>query len=112
MGRGAWEIATRWDYLNLNDGPIKGGVVDGCEVALNWYLNPNVKIQFEYMDNNRFHLNPAGTPVGKTDGVVQGFGTRLQAELLMTDARLARRTSEDLSLARRADMAREGVHGR
>ena len=78
VGRGAWEIAARYDYLNLNDGPIRGGVVDGCEIALNWYLNPAVKIQFEYTDNNRYHLNPAGTPVGKTDGVVQGFGTRLQ----------------------------------
>ena len=77
MGRGAWEIASRWNYLNLNDGPIQGGVIDGCEVALNWYLNPNVKLTFEYMTNNRYHLNPAGTPVGSTDGVVQGFGTQL-----------------------------------
>jgi phosphate-selective porin OprO/OprP len=77
VGRGAWEAAVRWNYLNLNDGPIQGGVVDGVEVGLNWYLNPNLKIQFEYMTNNRFHLNPAGTPVGTTDGVVQGFGTRV-----------------------------------
>ena len=53
-------------------------MVAGTEVALNWYLNPMVKIQFEYMTNNRWDLNPKSTPVGKTDGVVQGFGTRLQ----------------------------------
>jgi phosphate-selective porin OprO/OprP len=77
-GRGAWEVACRYNYLNLNDGPIQGGIIDGVEVALNWYLNPNVKIQFEYADNNRWRMNPAGTPVGKTDGVVQSFGTRVQ----------------------------------
>jgi phosphate-selective porin OprO/OprP len=78
VGRGAWEVACRFDYLNLNDGPIQGGVIDGCEVGLNWYLNTNVKIQFEYHDNNRFHLNQQGTPVGKADGTVQGFATRVQ----------------------------------
>src|SRR5262249_14559605 len=25
FGPGAWELAARWSYLNLNDGPIRGG---------------------------------------------------------------------------------------
>ena len=73
MGRGAWEIAARYNYLNLNDGPIHGGVVNGTEVALNWYLNPAVKIQFEYETSNRWDLK-----AGQLPSTVQSFGTRLQ----------------------------------
>ena len=73
LGRGAWEVAARYNYLNLNDGPIRGGVVGGTELALNWYLNPAVKVQFEYMTNNRWDLKKGLAP-----GDVQGFGTRVQ----------------------------------
>jgi phosphate-selective porin OprO/OprP len=80
MGRGAVEVAARYNYLNLNDKQIQGGVVEGLEFGVNWYLNPNVKINFEYMTNNRYHLGgaPFFTPQGSQDGVVQGFGTRVQ----------------------------------
>ncbi len=80
MGRGAVELAARYNYLNLNDKQIQGGVVEGLELGVNWYLNPNVKINFEYMTNNRYHLGgaPFFTPQGSQDGVVQGFGTRVQ----------------------------------
>jgi phosphate-selective porin OprO/OprP len=73
VGRGAWEIAARYSYLNLNDGPVMGGVMNGLELALNWYLTPNVKVQFEYMTNNRWDLGP-----GLLSGTVQAFGTRVQ----------------------------------
>ncbi len=73
LGRGAWEVAARFNYLNLNDGPVNGGVTDGLEFGLNWYLNPNVKINFEYFTDNRWSMG-AGVP----SGVVQGFGTRVQ----------------------------------
>ena len=47
-------------------------MLGSTDVGLNWYLNQNLKIQFEYMDNNRYHEK------GQPSGTVQGFGTRLQ----------------------------------
>jgi phosphate-selective porin OprO/OprP len=73
FGLGAWEFATRYNYLNLNDGPIQGGVLTGLEVGLNWYLTTNLKWQFEYLNENRYHLR-----AGQIPGVVNGFGTRVQ----------------------------------
>jgi phosphate-selective porin OprO and OprP len=73
FGPGAWELAARFNYLNLNDGPIRGGVLTGLEVGVNWYLNTNVKCQFEYLNENRYHLR-----AGQVPGVVNGFATRVQ----------------------------------
>jgi phosphate-selective porin OprO/OprP len=73
LGRGAWEIATRVNYLNLNDGAVRGGVLTGMEAGINWYLNNNFKVQFEYLNENRYSLR-----AGQIPGAVNGFGTRVQ----------------------------------
>ncbi len=70
--------SVRYSYLNLNDGPVQGGVMTGTTVGLNWYWNPNMKWQFDYLDDNRYHK---GTAAGGTaSGNVQGFGTRMQIQ--------------------------------
>jgi phosphate-selective porin OprO/OprP len=80
-GLGAWEIAARYSYLNLNDGPIHGGVEQGLTLGLNWYLNNNFKIQFQYVDNQRWSKSTQLTTApGAFPGVVQGFGTRMQIQ--------------------------------
>ncbi len=76
-GLGAWELAVRYSYLNLNDGPVEGGVMQGLTVGVNWYLNTNLKLQFEYVDDARWHRN-GGSPPGNNPGVVEGFGVRAQ----------------------------------
>jgi phosphate-selective porin OprO/OprP len=78
IGLGAWEVAVRYSYLNLNDGPIQGGILSGTTVGLNWYWNPNMKLQFEYMDNQRYHKGTSNA--GTAPGTVQGFGTRVQIQ--------------------------------
>ncbi len=77
-GLGAWEIAARYSLTNLNDGPIDGGVLQGLTIGLNWYLNNNFKIQFEYIDNQRW--DKTTTTAGTLPGVIQGFGTRMQIQ--------------------------------
>jgi phosphate-selective porin OprO/OprP len=80
-GLGAWEVAARYSYLNLNDGPIRGGVLQGLTFGLNWYLNNNFKIQFEYIDDQRWNKSTqVTTSPGAFPGVVQGFGTRMQIQ--------------------------------
>jgi phosphate-selective porin OprO/OprP len=88
-GRGAWEIAARYNYVNLNDGPIRGGVMGATEIGVNWYLNLHAKINFEYMFADRYDKGTIGVPArlapsivtgggGSIPGNVQGFGMRFQ----------------------------------
>jgi phosphate-selective porin OprO/OprP len=72
-GRGAWELAARWNTLNLNDAPIEGGRLDGLEFGINWYLNTNLKIQFMYLNEKSF-----GQPAGKVPANVDALGIRTQ----------------------------------
>jgi phosphate-selective porin OprO/OprP len=76
LGLGAWEVAARLSYVNLNDGPIDGGVFLGFTAGLNWYLASNLKVQMEYLTNERYDKLSGAN--GNRSGVVQGFGTRMQ----------------------------------
>ena len=73
VGRGAWELAARWNYLDLNNGDIAGGKTNALELGLNWYLNTNWKFQFMYLWQDRYQLKP-----GQVPGDIEGFGIRTQ----------------------------------
>jgi phosphate-selective porin OprO and OprP len=74
---GAWEIAFRYSYVDLNDGSglnrIQGGIMNGYGAALNWTLNTNVRFMFDYVYDQRSAL-----PTGSIPGNVQGAGVRVQ----------------------------------
>ncbi|MFP4140729.1 MAG: OprO/OprP family phosphate-selective porin [Phycisphaerae bacterium] len=50
-GLGAWEIAARYSYLDLQDGLANAdaGQEHNVTVGLNWYLNPNARIMLNYI---------------------------------------------------------------
>ena len=48
-GLGAWEVAGRWSWLDLNDNAIQGGTIVDYTAGVNWYWNPYTKMVFNYV---------------------------------------------------------------
>ncbi|MCA9081056.1 MAG: porin [Planctomycetaceae bacterium] len=48
-GCGAWELAGRWSYLDLNDADVRGNQLQDFTCGLNWYMNKFTKFQFNYI---------------------------------------------------------------
>jgi hypothetical protein len=46
---GVWQVGVRFGYLDLNDKAIQGGRVYDWSVGLNWFLNPSMKVQFNFI---------------------------------------------------------------
>lgn len=47
-GWGAVELAARYDKLDLNSDTVDGGTQSAVTVALNWYLNDNLRLMADY----------------------------------------------------------------
>jgi len=52
MGKGAWEVAYRYSYLDLDDAGISGGLASDHTIGLNWYLNPYTRLMWDYVNSN------------------------------------------------------------
>jgi phosphate-selective porin OprO/OprP len=63
---GAWQVGVRFSYLDLNDKAIQGGNVYDWTVGLNWFLNPNMKVQLNYILE---HRDMPGVAVGWINGI-------------------------------------------
>jgi phosphate-selective porin OprO/OprP len=46
-GRGAWEVAARWSYLDFSD--IARQQLNDLTVGCNWYWNPNTRLMFNWI---------------------------------------------------------------
>ena len=80
-GRGAWELAAAYSYVDLEDGAdIAAGdqeraFVDGFIFGVNWYLNPYSRVMFNY-NHEITDFVDAGTP----DSNANIFGVRWQVD--------------------------------
>ena len=41
-------MGARYSYTNLDSGLINAGVLNAMTFGVNWFLNPNLKFQFNY----------------------------------------------------------------
>jgi phosphate-selective porin OprO/OprP len=79
-GAGAFELALRYDRLDLSDTPVlarAGNRAESLTFGVNWYLNPYAKLLFNWVRFNGADtpLDPIGT---RTAG--DAFGTRLHVD--------------------------------
>lgn len=75
---GAWELATRYSVLDLNDGSISGGEEKNITLGLNWYINKQLRVMANYIivDNDQ-DANANGNAIGKDNPNI--FQMRFQA---------------------------------
>jgi phosphate-selective porin OprO and OprP len=67
---GAWQVGLRFGWLDLNDKSIQGGEVYDWTAGVNWFLDANVKVQFNWIAEH--HDAPGVTP-----GWINGAGVRV-----------------------------------
>jgi len=74
-GLGAWQVAARYSWADLTDQDIIGGQGDSFTYAMNWYWNPNARMQFNYIlgEINR----PPATDIG---GEYSAVGVRFMVD--------------------------------
>jgi phosphate-selective porin OprO/OprP len=48
-GTGAWQLALRFDTMDLDDESVVGEEVDSWTLGVNWWLNPNTRIALNYV---------------------------------------------------------------
>ncbi|HEX6984141.1 MAG TPA: porin, partial [Planctomycetaceae bacterium] len=71
--KGAWQVGFRYAYLDLDSSPaLDGGILNDYTFGLNWYFNPNAKVQWNYVLTHR----DVPTALGR-GGFANGFGMRL-----------------------------------
>lgn len=56
-GTGAWEVLVRYSRLDLTDALINGGELNDITFGLNWYLNNNTRVMFNYIYADRSDID-------------------------------------------------------
>jgi len=71
-GWGAWQVGVRYNTVDLNDNGINGGMLNSFTFGVNWFLNANAKMQFNYDFTDRSQVKTVAA------GDINGFGMRFQ----------------------------------
>lgn len=81
---GAWELAVRYDKINLTDHDLSPLNHDGqaWTGAVNWYLNGNLKLMFNYIRFKGTNSTLVAAPVSINGTTAKGdaFATRLHLD--------------------------------
>ena len=76
---GAFEIAARYSYLDLDDRSVRGGKLSDVTAGINWHLFPNARIMLNYVhaDVSGREATVNALPINGTGDIVQ---TRFQID--------------------------------
>ena len=74
-GWGAWELASRFSYIDLNSEAIQGGKESNFTAGLNWYFNKKTRFMFNYI---RARVKDRETPPPVDSGHADIFQARFQ----------------------------------
>lgn len=75
---GAWEVAARYDQIDLEDEDILGGEQKRATLALNWYINENVRLMADYIRSFDLENSPITTSSGGEPDSIDVFNLRAQ----------------------------------
>ncbi|QDU94710.1 OprO/OprP family phosphate-selective porin [Lignipirellula cremea] len=77
-GWGAWQIAARYSMGDFTDQDVVGGEAESLTIGLNWWWNPNARMQFNYIHG---HItNADAIPAIATSGDYDIFGARFMVD--------------------------------
>ncbi len=81
-GRGAWEVALRYSYIDLTDEAIQGGAMDNWTTGINWYINPYCKWVFNYIRSEAQGRDyfPVNNPNSSLSSGTNVYATRVQID--------------------------------
>jgi phosphate-selective porin OprO/OprP len=71
QGWGAWQVGIRYGYLDFQNKGVNGATLNDIVLGLNWFLNPNAKVQWNFAIDHR-----ESTPPGSS-GWTYIFGGRV-----------------------------------
>jgi phosphate-selective porin OprO/OprP len=74
---GAWQIAARYSWIDLQDSGTNGGEERNVTAALSWHLFSNVRLQFNYVYAD---VDDTGDKLSNASGDIHAFQTRAQIE--------------------------------
>jgi phosphate-selective porin OprO/OprP len=72
FNKGAWQVGARYDYMCLNSTGINGGQVQDMTLGLNWWFNPNARLQINYVLSHIDNTAAVGVGVPAGSGVLSG----------------------------------------
>jgi phosphate-selective porin OprO/OprP len=73
-GPGAWQVAFRYENIDLTDSGILGGVQDQLTFGVNWYWNPHMRVMFNFIWADISDGGPLG------EGELNIFAMRFQVD--------------------------------
>jgi phosphate-selective porin OprO/OprP len=79
-GPGAWELAARADYIDLNSAAVKGGEQISYIGGLNWYPNNFVRFMLDGAVTQVFDARNTAAAVDGSSNLIYGGGLRAQVD--------------------------------
>jgi phosphate-selective porin OprO and OprP len=79
-GPGAWEVAARADYIDLNDEGVKGGEQMSYIGGVNWYVNDYVRFMLDGAVTQVFDAENSDAAADGDNNLIYGAAMRAQVD--------------------------------